>query len=165
MSEEAPREQAAQGPHAETKKGRKKKLFVFLTIAVVAVVAGGVFAYMHFVVGKGKGGEAGKAEANVHAKAILVALDPFVLNLAEQGRFLKMSVQLEVTEESYQQAVTAKMPQLRDATITLLSSKSAESVAGAEGKFQLKDELLLRANQVMGKDVIRNLYFTEFIMQ
>jgi flagellar FliL protein len=165
MSEEAPSEQAAQGPQGQPKKGGRKKLFVFLALAVVALLAGGVFAYIHFVAGKGKGSEAGRAGADIHAKAILVALDPFVLNLAEQGRFLKMSVQLEVSEESYQQAVTSKIPQLRDATITLVSSKSAESVAGAEGKFQLKDELLLRANQVMGKDVIRNLYFTEFIMQ
>jgi len=53
----------------------------------------------------------------------------------------------------------------RDAIITLVSSKSAEAVSSPEGKLQLKDELLLRANQSVGKDVFKNLYFTEFVMQ
>ncbi len=149
----------------ESKKGSRKKLFIILCAGVVALLAGGVFGYFHFLGGKGKSAGPVHAEAKMNTKVVLVALDPFVLNLAEQGRFLKMSVQLEMNDESYQQAVNVRIPLLRDATITLMSSKSADSVSSPEGKFQLKDELLLRANQVMGRDVFKNLYFTEFIMQ
>jgi flagellar FliL protein len=41
------------------------------------------------------------------------------------------------------------------------------SISSPEGKFQLKDEILFRANQILGgeKDIIKNLYFTEFVMQ
>jgi len=74
-------------------------------------------------------------------------------------------MQFELTDLVNQQVVTEKTPQLRDAIITLVSSKSAESVASPEGKLQLKDELLLRANQSVGKDIFKNLYFTEFVMQ
>ena len=44
---------------------------------------------------------------------------------------------------------------------------SINAIASPEGKFQLKDEILFRANQVMGgeKEAFKNLYFTEFVMQ
>jgi flagellar FliL protein len=95
-----------------------------------------------------------------------MALDPFVLNLAEPGRFLKVTMQIEIADAALQPAVETRIPQLRDAVITLVSSKSADSVSTPDGKFQLKDDLLLRANQAMGEGVtFKNLYFTEFVMQ
>jgi hypothetical protein len=41
---------------------------------------------------------------------------------------------------------------------------TSEGERGSSKKL-LKDELLLRENQVMGRDVFKNLYFTEFIRQ
>jgi flagellar FliL protein len=116
------------------------------------------------IVKQGKPGQAGEKAAET-AKIALLPLDPFVMNLAEPGRFLKMSIQFELSDESYRQLVADKIPQLRDAIIILVSSKSFDSVSRPEGKFQLKDEILLRANQALGKDVFKNLYFTEFVMQ
>lgn len=164
MAEELHRDRQEVAPKEETGKGGKKKLLIIVAL-VVLLLGGGVADYLLFFVSKGKGAEAGHKEASSKAKTVLVPLDPFVLNLAEQGRFLKMTMQLELNDQALQPTVTTKMPQLRDVTITLVSSKSVESVSSPEGKFQLKDELLLRANQVMGKDAFKNLYFTEFIMQ
>ncbi len=116
-------------------------------------------------IAKGKSGEGRKKDENKDVKATLVSLEPFVLNLAEQGRFLKVSMEFELTDASFSQLFTEKTPQIRDAIITLVSSKSVESVSSPEGKFQLKDEVLLRANQALGKDALKNLYYTEFVMQ
>lgn len=145
------------------KKGNKSLLIV-IGILVLAL-AGGVAAYMQFAGGKGKQEEAKNQEKKPIAKTALIAIDPFVVNLAEQGRFLKVTMQFELGDVANQQIVTDKMPQLRDAIITLVSSKSADAVSSPEGKFQLKDDLLLRANQAVGKDIFKNLYFTEFVMQ
>ena len=97
----------------------------------------------------------------------MVELDPFVLNLSDHGRYLKVTLQFEISDPSQQDLIRNKTPQLRDTIITLVSSKSLNSISSAEGKFQLKDELLFRANQIIGmeKDVLKNLYFTEFVMQ
>jgi len=150
----------------QTNKARKsnKSLFIVIGIIVLAL-AGSITAYVLFFGGKGASAEAKHHEEKKEVKTALVALDSFVLNLAEQGRFLKVTMQFELTDLVNQQVVTEKTPQLRDAIITLVSSKSAESVASPEGKLQLKDELLLRANQSVGKDIFKNLYFTEFVMQ
>jgi flagellar protein FliL len=149
---------------AEKTKKSNKSLFIMIGIIVVAL-AGGISAYLLLFSNKGAALEIKQHEEKKEIKTALVALDSFVLNLAEQGRFLKVTMQFELQNATDQQLVTERIPQLRDAIITLVSSKSAESVSSPEGKLQLKDELLLRANQSVGKDVFKNLYFTEFVMQ
>ena len=150
----------------EAKPGRSNKsLFLVIGIIVLAL-AGGIVTYTLLAGSKGDSHETKKEDKNKkEIKTGLVALDSFVLNLAEQGRFLKVTMQFELADALNQPLVTERMPQLRDAVITLMGSKTAESVSSAEGKLQLKDELILRANQAVGKDVFKNLYFTEFVMQ
>jgi flagellar FliL protein len=145
-------------------KSGSKSLILIIVVLVVALV-GGVAAYLLLFSGSHKPAAEVKKEEPKEVKSSLVALDSFVLNLAERGRFLKVTMQFELVDAANLPMVNDKTPQLRDAIITLVSSKSVESVSSPEGKFQLKDELLLRANQAMGKDVFKNLYFTEFVMQ
>jgi len=142
-------------------KKSNKGLFIVIGIIVIAL-AGGLGGYMLLFGGKETAETAKKKEP---VKTALVGLDSFVLNLAEQGRFLKITMQLEIIDAENGALVEDRIPQLRDAIITLLSSKSAESVSSPEGKLQLKDELLLRTNQAIGKNIVKNLYFTEFVMQ
>ncbi len=147
--------------HHEEKKGGKNT-FLILFI-VLTLLAGGGLSYLFLFNKKAATSEA--EQKKPAQKTALIALDPFVLNLLEQGRFLKVSMQFEINDETQREFVQSKIPQLRDAIITLVSSKSVESIASPEGKIQLKDEILLRANQVMEKDIFKNLYFTEFVMQ
>ena len=134
-------------------------------MAASIVLGAGGFVGFKLLASKGNEGEPEKGE-EVKSSSI-VALDPFVLNLAEHGRYLKVTIQFEVSEDSLQGHIKEKTPQLRDTIITLVSSKSLNSISSPEGKFQLKDEILFRANQVMGmeKDFLRNVFFTEFVLQ
>ena len=148
---------------APKKKGNKT-LIIIIVAACIVLGAGG---FVGFKLLASKGGEEEAKKEEVVVKTSIISLDPFVLNLSDRGRYLKVTIQFEVTDETLQEAVTVKTPQLRDTIITLVSSKSLSSISSPEGKFQLKDELLFRANQIMGmeKDVIKNLYFSEFVMQ
>lgn len=163
---------------AKEGKGKKgsKKLLIIIIAAALVLAGAGVGAFL-FLGGKGEkgGAEHGAEPAAEHGgghkddktagKSVLVSLDPFILNLAEQGRFLKATMQMELSGIEVQPMVTDKVPQVRDAIITLVSSKSADALSSAEGKLQLKDDILLRVNIVIGKDVVKNIYFTEFVMQ
>ncbi|HTF99345.1 MAG TPA: flagellar basal body-associated FliL family protein [Nitrospirota bacterium] len=162
MAEEKEEGKAEEEKNDKSKKSNKS-LFIVIGIIVLALAGGGA-AFMLLAGGKGGKAEA-KHEEKKEVKSALLALDSFVLNLAEQGRFLKVTMQLELADAATLPLATEKVPQLRDAIITLVSSKSAEAVSSPEGKLQLKDELLLRANQSVGKDVFKNLFFTEFVMQ
>jgi flagellar FliL protein len=159
----AAEKEEAHSEEVKSKSGNKSLILVIIVLVVALV--GGIAAYLFLFSGQHKAAAEAKKEETKVAKSTLIALDAFVLNLSERGRFLKVSMQFELTDPSSLPLVNDKTPQLRDAIITLVSSKSVESVSSPEGKFQLKDELLLRANQAIGKDVFKNLYFTEFVMQ
>lgn len=148
----------------EPKKKSSKMLLIIIIAVSVLLGAGGFIGYKLLA---SKGAEADTREDHVQEKTSIVALDPFVLNLSDHGRYLKVTIQFEITDESMHEFVKEKTPQLRDTIITLVSSKSLNSISSPEGKFQLKDEVLFRANQIMGldKDLFKNLYFTEFVMQ
>ncbi len=151
-------------PGEPKKKGSNKKFLIIIIVATIVLGAGG-FAGYKLLASKGTTDE--KKEVKEEANTSIIALAPFVLNLSDHGRYLKVTIQFEITDEKLQEKVDARTPQLRDTIITLVSSKSLNSISSPEGKFQLKDELLFRANQIMGmdKDVFKNLYFTEFVMQ
>lgn len=150
-------------PEVPEKKTSKAILIIVVAISIV-LGAGGFVGYKLL---KGMAEEAGPEERMHDEKTSIIALDPFVLKLADRGRYLKVAIQFVVTDMSLQTDVKAKTPQLRDTIITLVSSKSLNSISSPEGKFQLKDEVLFSANQIMGmdKEVFKNLYFTEFVMQ
>lgn len=164
MAEEKHEEGVDVHAKPEAKGGKKKMMIIILAAVLVLGGAGGFVGYRMLSQKGEKAGEEGhKKDAQV--KTALVAVDPFVVNLTEHGRYLKITLQLELADAAQLPLVTEKMPNIRDAIITLLSSKSAEAVSGPEGKLQLKDELLLRTNQAVGKDLFKNLFFTEFVMQ
>jgi flagellar FliL protein len=146
------------------KKKASKAILIIVVAASIVLGAGGFVGYKLLA---GRDGDTGSEARIKDEKTSIIALDPFVLNLADRGRYLKVTIQFEVSDMSLQAAVKSKNPQLRDTIITLVSSKSLNSISSPEGKFQLKDEVLFRANQIMGmeKDVFKNLYFTEFVMQ
>ena len=49
--------------------------------------------------------------------------------------------------------------------LLLLSSKSLDEIQTVEGKIALRQELIQRINQILTTGKIRNLYFTEFVIQ
>jgi flagellar FliL protein len=146
----------------ENQKRGKTKLFIAAIVLVVALGGAGFFGYTKFLKFPHN---VSKEEKSKEVKTVLFALDPLILNLREPERFLKLSAQFELVDPSYEPIVSNKVPQLRDMIITFVSSKSAESILTPEGKMHLKDEILLRANQVIGKNVFSNVYFTEFVTQ
>jgi len=140
-------------------------LLIIAPIAVIALAAGGYFGYTFLSQGKGKASSHAGAAKGEKGKVVLFSVDPFVVNLSEPGRYLKVTMQFELAAEADQAPVNEKVPILRDAIITLIGNQTYEYAASAEGKLQLKDEILLRTNRIFGKEVFRNLYFTDFVMQ
>lgn len=158
----------------EEPKPKKNKNMLLIIIIAVAVIAGGAGAFFFLTKSGGKGAATGEkehsAEASKDAKGdegAMVPLDPFVVNLTDQAgsRFLKVSMQLEVATPLIVEKAKGKTPQLRDAIITLLTSKSSDALISPEGKLQLKDEINILANQILGNNSVKNVYITEFVMQ
>lgn len=160
------KEKPEEEPEAEEgkKKGSKKMLFIIIAVAIL-LIGGGATTYF-LVLSKPKEEKTEKKEAK-QEEGVNFALDPFVVNLTDQGanKFLKISVQLELASNAVQEKAKAKIPQLRDAVISLLTSKSSDSLMTPEGKLQVKDEINVRANQILGPNSVKNVYLTDFVMQ
>src|SRR5271169_5013260 len=147
-------------------KKKKGKGLILIIVIAVAVVLGGGGAF--FFLTKSGGDKAPKkGEASTKEESAMFSLDPFVVNLSDQGatKFLKVSMQLELSSKAAEESAKAKTPQLRDAVINLLTSKTSDSMMSPEGKLQLKDEINMMANQILGNNAVKNVYLTEFVMQ
>ena len=105
--------------------------------------------------------------ANPNTPGAIYDIDPFIVNLADvpEARYLKLTVKLELDRPDVSADLGARVPQLRDTILILLSSKDAASLRTAQGKFQLRDELTQRVNALLPKGGIRSAYFTEFVVQ
>lgn len=163
MVEEPKDEQPAEGEGKEQKKKKGTKLVLIIVIAV-AVLAGGAGAFFFVSKSSGKGE---KKEEAPKEESVMFALEPFVVNLSDQSgtRFLKVSMQLELSGPAIMEKAKAKTPQLRDAVITLLTGKTSDNLMSPEGKLQLKDEINIVANQILGDNAVKNAFLTEFVMQ
>lgn len=111
--------------------------------------------------------ESGGKQAQAGKPGVMFDLDPFIVNLADQPeiRYLKIVVKLEVENEAVATDLSARVAQVRDTVLVLLSSKDVNSVRTPQGKFQLRDEITQRVNGLLPKPGIRAAYFTDFVVQ
>ncbi len=166
MAEEREETREEETEERPPKKKGRLKLVVIVAVVLAILGGGGFFAYTKFFKkGGGAVAEVSKEEMIRDEQPALFNLEPFVVNLADRGRFLKVTMKLELQDVKFENYIKDKTPHIRDAIITLLSSKTSESISTPEGKFQLKDELLMRANAAIGRDIFKNIYFTDFVMQ
>ncbi len=172
----------APAPAAEKegkKKGGKLKLVIILLVVLAVLGGGGFAAWKFFLQPKGEavenataeGAAEHKAEAPAEAEAEvggqLVTLDAFVVNLSDPmgRRYLKTTLDVEVANAAAAAELTAAMPKVKDTLLLLLSSKSFADISSMDKKIELKNDIVSRLNQIIGKNKVRNVYFTEFVVQ
>lgn len=100
-------------------------------------------------------------------KERLYGLEPLVVNVTGDGynRFLKLRVELETSDAMMREELDARLPQVRDALIVLLSSKQLSDITDFEGKALLKEDILERVNDLVETGSVRSILFTEFVVQ
>jgi len=157
----------------ESKGGGKKKLLLLLIFLVVAVAGGGA-AYKFLVLDKKKAEtkekqaekiiEEIKATENV---GVMFDLGTFVVNLADPDieRYLKVSIVLELKDQKVQAEAQKRLPEIKDAITTLLLTKRSSEIRTPEGIEFLKEEIAKRVNAILPLGGVKNVYFTEFIIQ
>ena len=101
------------------------------------------------------------------AVGVMMPLEPFMVNLARtQGsRILKVTVTLELNKPAVQAEVEDNRQKIMDSILVLLSSKTFEDVYSIQGKFKLKDEITTRVNRFLAMGHVKEVYFSEFLIQ
>jgi flagellar FliL protein len=110
---------------------------------------------------------ANQKQASDSYKERLYALEPLVVNVTGDGynRFLKLRVELEAGDVELKSEIEARLPQVRDALIVLLSSKQLSDITDFEGKALLKEDILERVNDLLETGDVKSVLFTEFVVQ
>ena len=113
------------------------------------------------------GEQAVKAQPAPLPVGVMVPLEPFVVNLAKSkgNRILKVTVTLELNNPAVQPEVDDNKQRIMDSILVLLSSKTFEDVYSIQGKFKLKDEITTRVNRFLAMGHIKDVYFSEFLIQ
>lgn len=94
-------------------------------------------------------------------------LGPFIVNLADDGarRYLRATMQLGLRKESYKKYFEKIDPRVRDALLLTLSSRRTNELLTLEGKIKLREEIAERLNTIIGKQVVDEVYFVDFLIQ
>jgi flagellar basal body-associated protein FliL len=117
-----------------------------------------------------QGGEAGEHAEGAPDAAFsdrIVQFEPFVVNVTGESypRYLKLQVVFEMSSVAAKLKLEERMAQVRDLTISLLSSKRLADITDFEGKALLKDDLRTQVDELLGRDSVESVLFTEFVVQ
>ena len=91
-------------------------------------------------------------------------LESFVVNL-QGGGYLRTQVQLEFVERDVPRRLYVRLVPVRDAIIHLLSNRSQADLGDEKGRGNLKNDIKELVNEVLKKAEVRNVYFTQFVVQ
>ncbi|WP_457572271.1 flagellar basal body-associated FliL family protein [Desulfovulcanus sp.] len=162
----------------EKKKGGILK-WIILLVLLIALGAGGFFGYKYFFaspedkVAAGEENQTQDKQAQQEEQPAeqgpteMYSLPPFVVNLADPlgRRYLKLSLDVELIDKKTVELMDRELPKIKDSILLLLSSKSFADIDSMEEKIQLKNEIVERLNQILGKAKVVRVYFTEFVVQ
>ncbi len=97
----------------------------------------------------------------------LFSLETFIVNLADAGRsrYLRVTMDLELAESNDAAKLHQRLSQVRDSILMILPSKQFDDIASMEGKIALRDEIIAKLNSLFAKNVVTNIFFTEFVVQ
>jgi len=166
-------EEDAAGTGTESKGSARK--WIIIGIAVLVLGGGGYGAWDFLLAEKLLGRDnpqtaetkQSTAQAEAETFGSIYKMDSFIVNLLDREgkRYLKTTIEFEVENDDITKKLTRRTPQLRDAILLLLTSKSFEDISKPEGKLRLKNDLIVRINQILPGAGIRTIYFTEFVVQ
>lgn len=182
----AKEEQAA--AEAPEEGGSKKKLFIIIGAAVLVLVIAGVVVFM--MMGKGDkkkegadahgapaaaegghgaaapaaGGGHGGAAAGVSS---VFTLEPFIVNIydGQELRYLKVKVELEMANPAVKPELEGRLAAIRDAILVVLTTKTLQEIQDAQGKNQLREEILTAISKIVAQGKVSKVYFTDFVVQ
>jgi flagellar basal body-associated protein FliL len=166
--------------------GSKKKSSNALVpiITVVFLVPALCYGVMEFLIipklksASGGGADSSKTEGSGKAKKDsrggvkppgenMVEFGGIVVNLAGSGnsRFLRTTFTIASSEKDIAKFIEEKKDSLKDAAISVLSTQSLDVLDGANGREVVRKGIITRFNNVLGADMIDQIYFTEFLIQ
>jgi flagellar protein FliL len=143
--------------------------WIFAVILLV-LVGGGIAIWL--MLDEGQSAQASKSAKPSGVPKYLVHLEGFTVNLAdpEETHFLRVTMDLGIDRlpegvDKEKASVALPVGRIRDAILSVLTTGKADVLLTAEGKAALKRSLVDALNHAVPELGVREVYFTEFLVQ
>ena len=98
--------------------------------------------------------------------SVLFMLDPVTVNLTGVPmRKLSVEMHLEMLDSEGFEEVVTMGAQTRDAIMKLLGQKTYQDVESIQGKLFLKDQMAATVNSFLEKGVVKDIFFSNFVIE
>ncbi|MCD5979273.1 Flagellar basal body-associated protein [Pseudomonas savastanoi pv. glycinea] len=153
----------------------KLKLIIIVVVALLLAVGlsvGATWFFMHSSEPKVDPAAVAAADPNAKHPAIFEALTPaFVVNFNSNGRqrYMQVSITMLARNQADLDALKVHMPVIRNNLVMLFSGIPFDSLASPVGQEMLRQKATASVQEVaqkeLGKTVIEQLLFTNFVLQ
>lgn len=159
----------------ESQKQRKHGVLIdqrvlLVGVAAIAISAVAALLVALFVIRNPDGIAAGRQSEAITSVASQIGplfdAGEYTTNLAPEGeeKFIKVQVVFELSNKSLEKEITEKLPVLQDRILYFLNSKTSEELR-VEKRAAVKTEILNDLNRYLTKGKIKNIYFSDLVMQ
>ncbi|HWI62405.1 MAG TPA: flagellar basal body-associated FliL family protein [Symbiobacteriaceae bacterium] len=94
-----------------------------------------------------------------------VKLAEFVTNLADDRRYVKVTMELVLSSDKLKVDVDENVPRVRDTILQLLNAKKSMEVTGSEGANKLKADVKEAINKLLGGAPVHEVLITDIVVQ
>ena len=162
-------QEAAVADKEQVEEPSKKRGVASRAMVVVALlaVAGGTYKFFS----RRHSAQAVEARSDENSVKSILHLESFVVNLADpdQTAFLRIGIDLGLTQAGPSGKSAEKnspvLPKVRDAILSVLTTWQSLGLLAPEGKVKLKEQLLNTLHQQVPEVPVKEIYFTEFLVQ
>ena len=112
--------------------------------------------------------EAKQDQAGAEAGPLIYTMDKFTVNLdGEPKRTIQVEVNLEMLgKDGFEEIInTDNRAKARDRIVRILNEKTFSELESIQGKLFLKDKIAGEINGILDKGVVKDIYFSEFVVQ
>lgn len=168
--------EAAEGSSAPAKpSGSATKILGFAFAGLNLAVVGGATFYiftqtMGYEPPRMSEQEAVRELAEFHHRLekepAMYTMEPFTTNLdGVPRRLIKVKMSLEMLDQEGFEEVITLGAQSRDSIMKILNAKTYDEIQTVQGKLHLKNQIIAQLNEFMKRGVVRQVFFSEFVVQ
>jgi flagellar protein FliL len=157
-----------EGEAKPVRRGIPRRLVIIAAAGLIVLLAAGAGLYFFVFAGR-------SATADSASSAMAVP-DTFIFNLpamtvnlnddgAEGDQFLKLTIALEVADETVMREIQPRMAKVVDAFQVYLRELRKSDLEGSAGIYRLKEELRRRVNLAIFPAHVEGILFKEILVQ
>jgi flagellar protein FliL len=169
---------AEEKEQASAPKQRNTGLILQIAFAVLNLAVVGAGAYLTYastigwespkITEEEAERELASTSAEVESTNLIYTMDKFTVNLGgEPKRTIRLEVNLQMLgKEGFEEVMEPdNRAKTRDAIVRLLNEKAFGDLETIQGKLFLKDKIAGEVNNLLSRGVVKDVYFSDFVVQ